>query len=252
LAATAHLEALLRARKLDVTLTSAHPLAGSARPTGGTGLPWLDRRMGGGWPRGELSEIVGPGSSGRTAVVCATLAAATGRGEIVALVDALDRFDPPSAADAGVALSQVLWARGDADALRGPRAHAPVRSRVNDEALMRALDRAVKAFGLVLQAGGFGVAVLDVADVPVRALARLPFTTWRRLHRAVEGGDTLALLVASEPVSRSARGLSLRLAREAATTPVWAGESHRARVLSGVNLDTQVSASRYWRVTNDE
>jgi hypothetical protein len=242
-AATAHLEALLRARKLDVTLTSAHPLAESVRPTGGTGLPGLDRRMGGGWPRGELSEIVGPGSSGRTAVLCATLAAATGRGEIVALVDALDRFDPPSAADAGVALSQVLWARGDADALLRPRAHAPER----DEALMRALDRAVKAFGLVLQAGGFGVAVLDVADVPVRALARLPFTTWRRLHRAVEGGDTLALLVASEPVSRSARGISLRLARDAATTPQWTGASHRARVLSGVNLDTQVSASRCWR-----
>jgi recombination protein RecA len=220
-AATAHLEALLRTRKLDVTLTSAHPLAEAARPAAPTGLGWLDRRMGSGWPRGELSEIVGPASSGRTAVLCATLAAATGRGEIVALVDALDRFDPPSAAEAGVVLSHVLWARGDAD-----------------------LDRAVKAFGLVLQAGGFGVSVLDVGDVSMRALARLPFTTWRRLQRAVEGSDTAALLVASEPVSRSARGLSLRLAIDAATTPVWAGASHRARVLSGASLDLQVSSAR--------
>ena len=58
--ALAHLEALLRARKLDVTLTTAHPLVATARATGSTGLPWLDRQMAGGWPRGETSEIVGP------------------------------------------------------------------------------------------------------------------------------------------------------------------------------------------------
>jgi RecA/RadA recombinase len=242
-AATAHLEALLRARKLDVTLTSAHPLSESARPLASSGLAWLDRQLGGGWPRGETSEIVGPVSSGRTAVLCATLAAATSRGEIVALVDALDRFDPVSGVEAGIALSHVLWARGH-DAVR-------VASDDRRTALMRALDRAVKAFGLVLQAGGFGVAVLDVGDVPARALARLPFTTWMRLHRAVEGADTLALIVASEPVSRSARGLSLRLALDAATTPVWAGASDRARVLSGVSLDPQVTASRL-PVTSDQ
>jgi hypothetical protein len=173
-------------------------------------------------------------------VLCATLAAATGRGEIVALVDALDRFDPGSAAAVGVELSHVLWARGGADA----EAAAGGDVATSGPALLRALDRAVKAFGLVLQAGGFGVAALDVGDVPARALARLPFTTWRRLQRAVEGSDIVALILASEPVSRSARGLSLRLAIDPATTPVWAGASDRARVLSGVRLDPQVAASR--------
>jgi recombination protein RecA len=238
-----HLEALLRARKLDVTLTSANPLADGGRssssgkpssgkkgkrPTGSMGLDWLDRQAAGGWPRGELSEIVGPASSGRTAVLCATLAAATRRGEIVALIDTLDRFDPPSAAAAGIELSHLLWARvPDADKPRTPR-----------------LDLAVKAFSLVLQSGGFGVVALDLADVPARAIARLPFTTWMRLQRHVEGSDTLALIVASEPVSRSARGLSLRLGLDARATPVWAGESDRARVLSGVTLTSQVVASR--------
>jgi recombination protein RecA len=228
-----HLEALLRARKLDVTLTSANPLAdgapgsaGRRRATGSMGLDWLDARAAGGWPRGELSEIVGPASSGRTAVLCATLAAATRRGEIVALIDVRDRFDPPSAAAAGIELSHLLWAR------------------VADDELPRVLDRAVKAFSLVLQSGGFGVVALDLADVPARAVARLPFTTWMRLQRNVEGSDTLALLVASEPVSRSARGLSLRLGVDARATPVWAGASDRARVLSGVTLAPQVVAAR--------
>jgi hypothetical protein len=236
--ALAHLEALLRARKLDVTLTSAHPLTGAARPTCTTGLDWLDRQVGGGWPRGETSEIVGPASSGRTAVLCATLAAATRRGELVALVDALDRFDPVSGAAAGIELSHLLWARVSDDV---PANADPGRG--NDATLRRVLDRAVKAFGLVLQSGGFGVVALDLADVPSRAVARLPFTTWMRLQRNVEGSDTAALIVASEPVSRSARGLSLRLGLDAAATPVWAGGSDRARVLSGVALTPQVSAA---------
>ena len=113
MAVRAQIESLLRARRLDVTLTTAAPLAGTSRRSASTGLAWLDGQMAGGWPRGESSEIVGPASSGRTAVLCATFAAATARGEIVALVDALDCFDPQSAAAAGIELSQMLWARGE-------------------------------------------------------------------------------------------------------------------------------------------
>ena len=40
------------------------------------------------------------------------LAAATARGELVALVDALDMFDVESAAAAGVDLDRLLWIRG--------------------------------------------------------------------------------------------------------------------------------------------
>jgi len=51
-----------------------------------SGLPALDARLGGGFPRGQLSEIVGPRSSGRTSLLRCMLAAATARGELAALI----------------------------------------------------------------------------------------------------------------------------------------------------------------------
>jgi RecA/RadA recombinase len=113
--ARADLEALLRSRQLDRTLTSALPLSD---PGGGsgvlpTGLASLDRILEGGVPRGALSEIAGARSSGRTSVLLALLASAIGSGELAALVDPLDRLDPTSAAAAGVETSRVLWVRGE-------------------------------------------------------------------------------------------------------------------------------------------
>ena len=103
-----HIEGLLRARKLDGTLAKLGLVPAMAP----TGLDAFDRALGGGWRRGELSELTGPKSSGRTALLWASLAAATARGEVVGLVDTLDRFDPSGAADAGVDMVRVLWVRG--------------------------------------------------------------------------------------------------------------------------------------------
>ena len=111
--AFAHIETALRARKLDRTLTTALPSlewqAAAALPTD---VGALDACLRGGLPRGQLSEIVGPQSSGRTTLALRTIAATTQRGEIAALVDACDRFDIASAADGGVDLNRLLWIRG--------------------------------------------------------------------------------------------------------------------------------------------
>ena len=101
--ARADLESLLRARKLDRTLTNTlTPLDPydeyAVAPAGVTAV---DASLGGGLPRGELSELIGPRSSGRTSLLLQILAAATGRGELVALVDALDTFDVASASAQG-------------------------------------------------------------------------------------------------------------------------------------------------------
>ena len=226
-AARVHIEALLRARRLDRTVTDAGTPAEPVRAAT-TGLPWLDPRLAGGWPCGETSEIVGPASSGRTSLLLASLAAATARGDLVALVDTHDTFDVGSAQAAGLALDHLLWARGDPAGV--PRPHV-------------LLERAIKAFGLVLEAGGFGVVALDLGDVGAADLARLPFTTWRRLQRFVEGRDTVALVLAPTPVARSARGVTLELSASTSTT-VWVGESRRSRRLTGLALTPQVRTAR--------
>src|SRR5262245_37584666 len=151
------LTTLLEGRHLERTLTSALPR--QAARVLATGIDRLDHVLNGGWPAGEISEIVGRQSSGRTAVLVATLASAIQQGGGAGLVDAFDRFDPREAARAGLDLDRMLWVRGPAMTLesRRPRASA---------VLDRAIVQAIRAFDLILRAGGFAVAVLDVGDVP--------------------------------------------------------------------------------------
>ena len=217
-AARAALESLLRDRKLDTTLTTALPLdRGGDTSCVPTGVPALDAQLRGGMPRGQVSEIVGPRSAGRTSVLRTLMAEATRDGELVALIDTLDRFDPASAAAGGVDLTRLLWVRGQdvpltQQALEPGWEPSRARSgRTRDSVVGRTLDRAVKAVNLVLQAGGFGLVALDVADVPLEVLRDLPFNTWMRLQRVVDGSDTACVIVADLPMARSAGGVSLRL-----------------------------------------
>ena len=215
----AALESLLRARKLDATLTTA--AAWTEVPPerlAPMGHADLDAALGGGLRRGHLSEITGAASSGRTTLLTGTLAATTARGEVAGLVDTCDTFDPRSAAAAGVDLARVLWVRDTGD---------PVR--------------ALKAFTLILQAGGFGLVVFDVADVPSAALRRFPFTTWMRVARTIEGGDTVALLVGSEHLARSPGGVTIALT---STPAQWTTGRHRARLFAGVTPSPRVVNAR--------
>jgi hypothetical protein len=165
--------------------------------------------------------------------VCRALAAAVSRGELVALIDTCDRFDPDSAAAFGVDLSSLLWIREAGDA-----------------------SRALKAMNLVLQAGGFGLVVLDLADVAPRTVRELPFTTWFRLARVIEGSDTVALLIAGEHVARSFGGATIAMQEELAprarraSTPLqvvtsatharWHGRSDRERLLHGLDIQPRI------------
>lgn len=168
---------------------------------GASGLDALDVPLGGGLPRGQLSELVGGRTSGRMSVLLQMVAAATRRGELVAVVDALDMLDVPSLDAAGVVLDRLLWIRG----------HMVINPGMCRDLNQRALEQALRALALVLQAGNFGLVVLDVAEAPAEAIRRLPFTTWLRLQRMVEGSQTVAVLVGSAPMARSSAGLTLKL-----------------------------------------
>ena len=231
--AVAVLESALRARKLDRTLTTALPPLERTEPAAfvPTDVAALDACLKGGLPRGQLSEIAGPRSSGRLTLLLQLVAAAARRGEIAAFVDTFDRFDVASAVAAGVDLDRLLWVRGQA-ITRIPAAGSDLFDRT--------LDRALKALNLVLQAGGFGVVALDLADVPPLALKRLPYTTWLRIQRIVEGSDTACVLVTAEPLARSAGGLTLTLGARTS----WAGDSDRSRRLAGLDMEARVVSPR--------
>jgi hypothetical protein len=215
--ALAVIEAALRARKLDRTLTTALPGTPPADAAAAFDVACLDAALGGGLPRGQLSEIVGARSSGRTALVLRLVAAATRRGEIAALVDVFDGFDVASALSAGVECDRLLWIRGTG--AWGPRPEAVV-------------ERALKALNLVLQAGGFGVVAIDLANAPPAALRAIPFTTWLRVQRTIEGSETACVIVGPQPLGRSAGGLTLLLDGRPRWCPFLAGLDLTVRIVS--------------------
>jgi hypothetical protein len=229
--ARADLETLLRTRKLDRTLTSSMPAPDPADEAAiaPSGIPALDARLGGGFPRGQLSELVGPRSSGRASVLLRTLAAATARGELVAIVDALDMLDVGSLAAAGVDLDRVLWIRG----------HVVANPGFGRDVNQRALEQAIRAIALVLQAGNFGVVALDLAEAPPLAVRQLPFTTWLRLQRMVEGTQTVCVLIGSEPMARSSAGLTVRLGSR--------GSSFGPQLFNVLGIDARVLRARAHR-----
>jgi hypothetical protein len=189
------LEDLLRARRLQA---DEPPLRGEdrrRRPLA-TGIAELDALLGGGFPRGEQSEIHGPASSGRTGVLLALLARTTGAGALAALVDPLDRLDPVSAKTAGVDLERLLW-------LRGPRCGG-------EEPQAKALAHATGAVATLASAGLFDVVALDLAGAD-HERRLLPATTWLRLQRLVENGATVLVLVADGHVACSPGGRALAL-----------------------------------------
>ncbi len=151
-------------------------------PGGGcaTDVAALDACLRGGLPRGQLSEMAGPRSSGRTTLLLQMMAAATQRGEIVALrrhlrsarraVGGRRRRDLRTCSGSAARRSR----RWTAPPIR---AGCPASARWTggpSELVERTVDRALKALNLVLQAGGFGVVAIDLADVPLAALTRHP------------------------------------------------------------------------------
>src|SRR5215813_12314765 len=75
-----------------------------------TGIQPLDLLIQG-FQRGDLTEIYGEGSSGRTTLAISFIAEVTRRAEACALVDVSDSLDPESLLVANVNLDQLLWIR---------------------------------------------------------------------------------------------------------------------------------------------
>lgn len=167
-----------------------------------TGIDALDRALSGGLPRRAIVEIVGRGTSGVTALALRALAAATARGETCAWIDGEDAFDPASARTAGVELLRVLWV------------HA---AKPGD---------AAKACDLVLEAGGFGLVVMESrGDVPAA-----------RLRRRVESSRTTLIVLSRAPACGTFAAVRLRCTA--------AGVRWRGRLFAGLEARIEIARAR--------
>jgi hypothetical protein len=155
-----------------------------------TGIPEVDS-LSSGLPRGAITEIFGPASSGRTSMMLAALAFATNHDEVCALVDTSDVLDPKSAADAGIDFDRLLWIR-----------------------CASSVEHAFKAADLLLQGGGFGLVMLDLGDVPPQQARRIISSWWYRFRRVVENTPTALVVIAQDSCVRSCATLSLEMRKE--------------------------------------
>jgi recombination protein RecA len=152
-----------------------------------TGVAEIDA-LTGGLPRGAISELYGPASSGRTSLMYSLLAYATTHEETCAVVDTNDVFAPATAIEAGMNFDRLLW----------------VRCAGN-------LEHAFKATDLLLHAGGFGLVILDLGDVPGKEARQIISSWWYRFRRTVEDRPTVLTVISEEACTRSCAALALEL-----------------------------------------
>jgi hypothetical protein len=196
----------------------------------------------GGLPRGCLTEICGPASSGRTTLLLSALAAATQRGEFCAVLDASDALDPQSVVAAGVELDRLLWVRC------GENSH-PAEHRWAEHSL----EQLLRATDLLLESGGFGLIALDLGDLPPQTARRIPLTTWFRFRRAVEHTPTVLLAIERQSIAGSCSSLLIKLGSkigpaenrvsEARKDSLFVTPTH-AQLLTGLEITAEIVRSR--------
>jgi RecA/RadA recombinase len=147
--------------------------------------------------RGSLAEISGEPSSGKTSLSLSLLSKLTQEGEICAVVDSSNSFDPCSAALAGVALENLLWVKCDGN-----------------------MENAFIAADYLVQAKGFGAIWLNLSGISKQKLRYVPRTYWYRYRNRIKETPTFFLVTAEESMVGSASQQSFIFSRE---RTVWSG-----------------------------
>jgi hypothetical protein len=184
-----------------------------------TGIHAIDKLTDGGIPRGTLTEICGAESTGRTALLFALLGQATQRGECCAWIDTGGTFDPASAVEAGVDLDRVLCVNCGGNA-----------------------QHALKSTDLLIQAGGFGLVVLDMADTADAIARRIPLASWFRLRHAAERTGAALVAVERQLNARSCSALQIEMRLKKS---LWIG-----KLLRGLMANAE-SQKHFWARTTD-
>ncbi len=145
-----------------------------------TGLTAFDETIGGGLPKGAITELTCPhASSGSASLIHSLLSTAQREQYFVACIDGRDSFDPQPLGHAR--LRHLLWVR-----------------------CTRAIE-AVKAADLLLRDGNFPLVILDLVLNTSEELRKIPQTSWYRLQRLAEPIPTAFLVLTRRSISSSAQ-----------------------------------------------
>ena len=175
------------------------PRASPGRPLpSGWGL--LDAVLGGGWPAGELSELVG---HGRCSLALGAVRAVQRGGQPVAWVDGPGHFCP---ATAGVDLVALALVR------------PPAVERATPKQARSPAAATLLAAEMLLRSRAFALVVLDLPG------GRGTLAQWFRLARQARGAGSALLLLGDEraSVAGSAAALTLQVAFAHPEAPSWA------------------------------
>ena len=182
-----------------------------------SGLDELDEVCKGGLPRGGITEFQVP-FGGSATVLYSLLAAATKRQETTALIDPGDGFDMASATSMGVDLKRLLWVRA------------------------RDIKEALRAAELILDAGGFGLVVLDLSFIEKRINKVLPAAAWLRIKKRASLCGALAVVFSATKTVGTFASLSVEVRQGRAR---WGGKLAKERWLDGVDLFFELKRKRY-------
>ncbi|MFI5353561.1 MAG: hypothetical protein ACHQZS_11420 [Candidatus Binatales bacterium] len=210
-----------------------------------SGLTPIDRILGAGIVRGRISEIVGPVGTGKTSLAACFVASATREGEAVAWIDSAGSFDPMTVAAAGADLTRVLWSSPRVDRtprfeLSGQREedtltrrhrrgrticcanvrrpfdfaqgkpHLPGQGEVTQPTAWNdAPGATIRAAELVLEAGGFGLVVIDFGN----STRAIPHSAALRVARIAERTGAAVIVLAKFRMCGTFAAQSLMLSR---------------------------------------
>jgi hypothetical protein len=198
-----------------------------------SGLPILDALLDGGIVRGRISEIVGGTSAGKTSLAASFAAYATRRGEVAAWIDLAGAFDPASISAAGVELSHLLWVHAP-----GRKGSSPLLGEIREGFARRSpAKNLLRAAELILEAGGFGIVVIDFGSrrIAIRESAAL------RLARMAERSGTAVLVLASHRMCGTFAAMSLALDARPAFSRIRA---HSPALFDGFAIDARIARNK--------
>ena len=128
---------------------------------------------------------------------------------------------------------------------RRPKTDDCFIKRNNNE---RRLEQVLKSTDLVLQSGGFGMVVLDLAGIPEKFVRRIPLASWFRFQRAVEHTKTALLVVSEFACAQTCAALVLKVRNQlSAFSSQLSGKPTHTQLLQGMRVEAELTRMRLER-----